>query len=82
MRESQESDSVIAVVDDDPSIRLGLQRLIRSMGWQAVGKLKITEDTVKFHRGHIIRNMRADSLADLVRMAQNLEIAAQRSDRT
>jgi FixJ family two-component response regulator len=214
MRESRESDAVIAVVDDDPSVRLGLQRLIRSMGWQAetfasarefldrsstdapsclvldlqlpglsgldlqkqmteagletpivfltghadvpasvramkagatefltkpvdeqdllkairdaverdrlnrqqhaemrglqsryesltgreqevmqqvisgllnkqiAGKLKITEDTVKFHRGHIMRKMRADSLADLVRMAQNLGIAAQRSDRT
>lgn len=49
---------------------------------QIAGKLKITEDTVKFHRGHIMRKMRADSLADLVRMAQNLGIAAQRSDRT
>jgi FixJ family two-component response regulator len=47
---------------------------------QIAGKLKITEDTVKFHRGHIMRKMRADSLADLVRMAQNLGIAAQRSD--
>jgi FixJ family two-component response regulator len=34
MRESRESDTVIAVVDDDPSVGLGLQRLIRSMGWQ------------------------------------------------
>jgi FixJ family two-component response regulator len=213
MRESRESDAVIAVVDDDPSVRLSLQRLIRSMGWSAetfasarefldrkrsdapsclvldlqlpglsgldlqkqmaeagletpivfltghgdipasvkamkagatefltkpvddqdllnaireaverdrlnrqqheelrelqsryesltareqevmqpvisgllnkqiAGKLKITEDTVKFHRGHIMRKMRADSLADLVRMAQNLGIAV-RSDRT
>jgi FixJ family two-component response regulator len=213
VRESRESDAVIAVVDDDPSVRLSLQRLIRSMGWRAetfasareflerersdgpsclvldlqlpglsgldlqkqmaeagletpivfltghgdipasvkamkagatefltkpvddqdllkaireaverdrlnrqqheelrelksryesltareqevmqpvisgllnkqiAGKLGITEDTVKFHRGHIMRKMRADSLADLVRMAQNLGIAAQRSDR-
>jgi FixJ family two-component response regulator len=41
---------------------------------QIAAELKITEDTVKFHRGHIMRKMRADSLADLVRMAENLRI--------
>lgn len=41
---------------------------------QIAGELKITEDTVKFHRGHIMRKMQADSLADLVRMAENLGI--------
>ena len=41
---------------------------------QIAGELKITEDTVKFHRGHIMRKMRADSLADLVRMGENLGI--------
>lgn len=30
-----ESDAVIAIVDDDPSVRKGLQRLIRSAGWKA-----------------------------------------------
>jgi FixJ family two-component response regulator len=39
---------------------------------QVAAELKITEDTVKFHRGHIMRKMRAGSLADLVRMAENL----------
>jgi FixJ family two-component response regulator len=42
---------------------------------QIASELKITEDTVKFHRGHIMRKMRADSLADLVRMAENLRPA-------
>jgi FixJ family two-component response regulator len=46
---------------------------------QIAAELKITEDTVKFHRGHIMRKMRADSLADLVRMAQNLGISHHRS---
>ncbi len=41
---------------------------------QIAGDLNITEDTVKFHRGHLMRKMRADSLADLVRMAENLGI--------
>jgi starch phosphorylase len=35
MPESRESNSVIAVVDDDPSVRQGLDRLIRSLGWNA-----------------------------------------------
>jgi FixJ family two-component response regulator len=39
---------------------------------QIAAEFKITEDTVKFHRGHIMRKMRAGSLADLVRMAENL----------
>ena len=41
---------------------------------QIAAELNITEVTVKFHRGHIMRKMRADSLADLVRMAQSLGI--------
>ena len=35
MPESRPSEAVIAVVDDDPSVRRGLQRLIRSAGWKA-----------------------------------------------
>ena len=45
---------------------------------QIADELKITEATVKFHRGHIMHKMGADSLADLVRMAENLGI---RSDK-
>jgi FixJ family two-component response regulator len=41
---------------------------------QIAAELNITEFTVKFHRGHIMRKMRADSLADLVRMAEDLGI--------
>jgi FixJ family two-component response regulator len=41
---------------------------------QIAAELEITEDTVKFHRGNMMRKMRADSLADLVRMAENLGI--------
>jgi FixJ family two-component response regulator len=49
---------------------------------QIAAELGITEDTVKFHRGHIMRKMRADSLADLVRMAESLGIGSnQRPER-
>jgi FixJ family two-component response regulator len=41
---------------------------------QIAGELMITEDTVKFHRGHVMRKMSADSLADLVRMAENIGV--------
>ena len=30
---------------------------------EIVAQLKITEDTIEFHRGNIMRKMRADSLA-------------------
>jgi FixJ family two-component response regulator len=39
---------------------------------QIPGELGISEITVKAHRGKVMRKMRADSLADLVRMAGRL----------
>jgi len=41
---------------------------------QIAAELEISEFTVKIHRGHVMRKMRADSLADLVRMAEHLGI--------
>lgn len=56
-----------------------MQKVISGMlNKQIAAELKVTEDTVKFHRGHIMRKMRADSLADLVRKAGELGI---RSDK-
>ena len=39
---------------------------------QIASELGMTEKTVKFHRGHIMRKMRAQSVADLVRMDDQL----------
>jgi FixJ family two-component response regulator len=41
---------------------------------QVAAALEITEFTVKAHRGNVMRKMHADSLADLVRMAEKLGI--------
>ena len=44
---------------------------------QIGGELGISEITVKAHRGQVMQKMKADSLADLVRMAAKLGPAAQ-----
>jgi FixJ family two-component response regulator len=49
---------------------------------QIAAELKIAEYTVKIHRGHAMRKMRADSLADLVRMAESLDIPCNKPSRT
>jgi FixJ family two-component response regulator len=43
---------------------------------QIAGDLEVSEITVKVHRGHVMRKMRAKSLAELVRMADKLDISA------
>jgi FixJ family two-component response regulator len=45
---------------------------------QVAGELNITEFTVKVHRGQVMRKMGADSLADLVRMAEKLGIRSRK----
>lgn len=44
------------------------------MNKQVAGKLGLSEITVKIHRGNLTRKMQAESLADLVRMAEGLGV--------
>jgi FixJ family two-component response regulator len=43
---------------------------------QAGGQLGISEVTVKAHRGRVMQKMKADSLADLVKIASRIELVA------
>jgi FixJ family two-component response regulator len=43
---------------------------------QIGARLRISEITVKAHRGQVMRKMKADSLPDLVNMAARLRLAA------
>jgi len=46
---------------------------------QIAGELGISEETVKVHRGHVMRKMTADSLAELVRMSERLGVPHRRN---
>jgi FixJ family two-component response regulator len=43
---------------------------------QVAGELGLSEITVKAHRGQVMRKMKANSLADLVKMAAKLDLSS------
>jgi FixJ family two-component response regulator len=45
---------------------------------QVAAELGMSETTAKIHRGQVMRKMRAESLPDLVRIAEKLGITARR----
>lgn len=47
---------------------------------QIAADIGLSEITVKVHRGHVMRKMRADSVADLIRMADSLEMGEATGD--
>lgn len=51
------------------------------MNKQVAGELNLSEITVKIHRGNVMRKMAAQSLADLVRMAEQLGVRDDRIHR-
>jgi len=46
---------------------------------QIAAEIGVGEATVKMHRGQVMRKMRAKSLADLVRMADKVDLSRPRS---
>jgi FixJ family two-component response regulator len=50
------------------------------MNKQIAADLQVSEITVKVHRGHVMRKMRARSLAELVRIADRLDVAPEQPD--
>ncbi|MGY3695480.1 response regulator transcription factor [Bradyrhizobium barranii subsp. apii] len=52
------------------------------MNKQIAAELGLAEITVKIYRGHVMKKMRARSLADLIRMTETLSIRANRPEQT
>jgi FixJ family two-component response regulator len=73
-REAIEQTKLVARYESLTPRERGVMRLLVTglLNKQAAFELGITEYTVQFHRGHIMRKMEADSFASLVRLADKI----------
>ncbi|MDA9437161.1 Nodulation protein W [Bradyrhizobium sp. CCBAU 51627] len=62
----------------------GVMKLVAAglMNKQVAAELGLAEITVKIYRGHVMKKMRARSLADLIRISETLGIRVNRSEQT
>src|SRR5262249_45583639 len=78
-READQSTSAVRTAFETLTSReREIMKLVTSglMNKEVAGKVDLSEITVKIHRGNVMRKMSAQSLADLVRMAELLELGA------
>ncbi len=81
-REAEQSVSAVRAAFETLSAReREVMQLVTSglMNKQVAGKLDLSEITVKIHRGNVMKKMAAQSLADLVRMAEILSLGSTKS---
>src|SRR5437588_6441280 len=77
-REEEKAKSALKSLHESLSPReREVMRLVTAglMNKQIAAELGLSEITVKIHRGNLMRKMHARSLADLVKMAESLDIA-------
>jgi len=84
-REQQQSDEAIATLRQRFETLSSREREVMAavvsgrLNKQIAGDIGISEITVKVHRGHAMRKMKAASLPDLARMADKLNLVTEKS---
>ena len=82
-RSRRQASAIVAVLRDNFASLTARERQVMLQvasgrpNKQIAGELKLSEVTVKVHRRHVMRKMKAKSLADLVRMADKLSDGAE-----